>query len=377
MTPERLYDLINRYLAEVITDPEREELAAAIEEDAWANETRAIIQSSLENREFNYGPYLEPLYVKIAETAAAESRRPKTVGMMRWAAAAVFIGVMAVTGVLVLHDRNNHLQPAMAATQRAPEKNRAMIQLADGRTVYLDQAANGSLASVAGVELLKLADGRIVYKGNTSEEAYNILTNPTGSQPIDIGLNDGSHVWLNAGSSIRYPMAFVPGKERVVSMTGEAFFEVKHDEKAPFKVKTQYQTIEDIGTSFNVNAYPDEAGVKTSLVEGSVRIGAATLSPGEQYLNGTVTKANLEQALAWKNGFFGFDHADIHTVMREIGRWYDVEVRFEGEIKDSAPFQGEIARGLSLAQLLKHLENYPVRFRMEGVNRIIVSAPER
>ena len=158
-------------------------------------------------------------------------------------------------------------------------------------------------------------------------------------------------------------------------MTGEAYFEVKHNVKAPFKVKTETQVIEDIGTSFNVNAYLGETGVRTSLVEGSVKIGQATLKPGEQYLNGSITQANLEQALAWKNGFFGFDHADIHTVMREIGRWYDVEVSFEGNVKESAPFQGEIARGLSLAQLLKHLEKYPVRFRMEGSNRIIVSTP--
>lgn len=257
----------------------------------------------------------------------------------------------------------------------APASNRATIQLADGRIVHLDSAANGQLAMMGDVQLVKLKDGQIVYSGKANEESYNTLTNPKNSQPIDIALSDGSRVWLNAGSSITYPVAFLSGKERVVTMTGEAYFEVRHNEKAPFKVRVANEVIEDLGTSFNVNAYPGEPGVKTTLIEGSVKIKKAVLQPGEQYLNGNITAANIEQALAWKNGFFGFDNADIRTVMREIARWYDVDVVFE-DVKEGAPFQGKIARGMPLEQLLKNLERYPVRFRMEENKRIVVSTPK-
>lgn len=257
----------------------------------------------------------------------------------------------------------------------APISNRATIQLADGRIVHLDSAANGQLARIDGVELVKLKDGQIVYSGKANEVSYNTLTNPKNSQPIDIALSDGSRVWLNAGSSITYPVAFLPGKERTVTMTGEAYFEVKHNAQAPFKVKAGNEVIEDIGTSFNVNAYTDEPGIKTTLVEGVVKINKAVLQPGEQYLNGTVSAGNIEQALAWKQGFFGFDHADIRTVMREIGRWYDVEVVFEN-VSSQAPFQGKIARGMPLEQLLKHLESYAVRFRIEENKRVVVSTPK-
>jgi len=257
----------------------------------------------------------------------------------------------------------------------APISNRATIQLADGRIVHLDSAANGQLARIDGVELLKMKDGQIVYSGHAKETSYNTLTNPKNSQPIDIALSDGSRVWLNAGSSITYPVAFLPGKERVVTMAGEAYFEIKHNAQAPFKVKVGNEVIEDIGTSFNVNAYPDEPGIKTTLVEGVVKINKAVLQPGEQYLNGNVSAGNIEQALAWKQGFFGFDHADIRSVMREIGRWYDVEVVFEN-VSSQAPFQGKIARGMPLEQLLKHLENYAVRFRIEENKRVVVSTPK-
>jgi transmembrane sensor len=293
----------------------------------------------------------------------------------RWAAVAAIGGIIAATGWLLLGDRKDEEQHKVAITNvKSPVSNRATIQLANGKVVYLDNAANGELAKMGDVQLIKLANGQVVYSGNATRESYNTLTNPKGSQPIDIGLSDGTHVWLNAGSSVTYPVAFIPGKERIVTMTGEAYFEVVHDERAPFRVKTANQVIEDIGTSFNVNAFPGEAGIKTTLVEGSVKINDAVLKPGQQYLNGNITAGNVEQALAWKNGFFGFDNADIHTVMREIGRWYDIEIKFE-DVKEIAPFQGKISRTMSLTQLLKNLEMYGVHFRFDG-NVIVVTSPK-
>lgn len=323
----------------------------------------------------------EILFEKILANREEAKVVPVRVRMARMVSVAAIFLLIAVGGWWYVSYKASKEQKI--AQQRAvhkndlpaPTSNRATIQLADGRIVHLDSAANGQLAMMGDVQLVKLKDGQIVYSGKTNVESYNTLTNPKNSQPIDIALSDGSRVWLNAGSSITYPVAFLPGKERIVTMTGEAYFEVKHNTQATFKVKVGNEVIEDIGTSFNINAYPGETGIKTTLVEGVVKINKAVLQPGEQYLNGTITTANIEQALAWKNGFFGFDNADIRTVMREIARWYDVEVVFEN-VPSHAPFQGKIARGMPLEQLLKNLERYPVRFRIEENKRIVVSTPK-
>jgi ferric-dicitrate binding protein FerR (iron transport regulator) len=202
---------------------------------------------------------------------------------------------------------------------------------------------------------------------------YNTVTTDRGRQ-WQLTLPDGTKVWLNAASSIHYPLSFT-GKEREVEITGEAYFEVVHNSKQPFKVKVAGQVINDIGTSFNVNAYPDEPSLQTTLVDGVIMVNGTKLKPGQQaaLINNQiiVSSANIEQALAWKNGAFSFDNADIYTMMRQLSRWYNVEVIYEGK-PDSTPFKGEIGRSLTLAQVLKVLESLHVHFRIEEDKRIVI-----
>jgi len=206
--------------------------------------------------------------------------------------------------------------------------------------------------------------------------SQNILTTERGKQ-AQLLLPDGTRVWLNAASSLTYPAAF-NSRERTVTLTGEGYFEVVHNDKMPFRVKVGSREIEDLGTHFNVHAYASESGFKTTLLQGSVRIGPVVLQPGEQASvddKGDVKVlkgADLEQAVAWKNGMFQFDHADLKVVMGELSRWYGVDVRFEGNAA-SRQFGGKISRLSSLQEALQVLELSKVHFRIE--KKVIVVLP--
>ncbi|TWI85852.1 FecR family protein [Lacibacter cauensis] len=266
---------------------------------------------------------------------------------------------------------------------KAPDKNRAQITLADGTTVYLDSAENGQLANLNGVVVKKTDEGRIEYNGQLTtgneQMVYNTLMNPRGSKVIDITLADGSRVWLNAGSSVTYPVAFV-GLERKVNITGEAYFEVAHNSAKPFIVAKGDLNVTVLGTHFNVNAYDDDREIKVTLLEGKVKtsIGPSTgsggewamLNPGEQAQirkNISIVKGvNVEAVMAWKNGMFSFDNADLRTVMNQIARWYDVEIVYEGSLPNEE-FNGGTSRQENVSALLKVLEaTGKIKFRLEG-----------
>jgi transmembrane sensor len=284
---------------------------------------------------------------------------------------------------------------------KAPALNRAMVTLGNGKTIYLDSTGNGTLANEGNVKLVKLDDGQIFYSRESAVDSreslqYNTLTNPRGSRVIDIGLSDGSHVWLNAGSSVTYPVAFV-GRERKVSITGEAYFEVSPlpsspggggvKGKMPFIVDVNgKQTVQVLGTHFNIKAYDNE-DIKTTLLEGKVKVSAIqpgttnpkpeTLAPGQQALftihDSRLTVQNnvdIDQVMAWKNGLFSFKNADIETVMREVARWYNVDVVYEGG-KPQGHFAGDIARNVNVSVLMKILQTSGIQFSIEG-RKVIV-----
>ncbi|SMD04049.1 FecR family protein [Pedobacter africanus] len=275
-----------------------------------------------------------------------------------------------------------------------PGSNRATLTLANGQVIALDDAGNGKLAEQAGISITKTKDGQLVYTvtngaAGSNKETINTIATPKGGQ-YQVNLPDGSRVWLNAASSLRYPVHFT-GAERRVTLTGEAYFEIakvysaalsqadgatQRRLQAPFIVLTDKQQVTVLGTHFNINAYADEPAVKTTLLEGAVRINrtaapaaALVLKPGEQstiasgQLN--VAAVNTEEAIAWKNGMFMFKDADLKTVMRAIARWYDVEVHYEGTLPDKE-FSGDIYRNLDLNQVLSVLSFYKVHFRVEG-----------
>jgi transmembrane sensor len=312
----------------------------------------------------------------------------------RWWAAASIILLLGAGAYFLFFNRTEKpteiVKTVLPNDVKAPETNKAMITLANGQKVYLNNAVNGTLAMQGNVKLVKLANGQIAYQtasGETINEIkYNTLTNPRGSKVIDMMLADGSQVWLNAGSAITYPVAFA-GSERKVAITGEVYFEVApsllqragEEFKRPFIVSNGKMEITVLGTHFDVNAYDDEPDIKVTLLEGSVKVnngsGSSLLKEGQQaqVTNDVkvVNGADLEQVMAWKNGYFNFKSVDIRMIMNQLARWYDVEVSYEGNVP-AQHITGEISRNVNASLVLKMLEYAGVHFRIEGT-RIVVT----
>lgn len=308
----------------------------------------------------------------------------------RWAAAAAILIVLGAGGWWLQQSRLHPeaATPVLAGKTEvpAPVINRATITLANGQQVFLDSAANGSLAEQGNARVVKLADGAVAYQRGTTEIGasavlYNTLSNPRGSRIINLALSDGTQVWLNAESSLKYPAVFA-GSDRRVEITGEAYFEVTKTPHAPFIVKKGNAEVQVLGTHFNVNAYDNEADLKVTLLEGKVQVkqGEKTvlLAPGEQavldHVTGSLSKGvniDVEQVMAWKNGLFSFAGADLPTVMRQLGRWYDVDVRYEGTIP-ARRFRGKISKTLTLDQVLQTLAQTRVHYSIDNRHHLTI-----
>ncbi|BAV05103.1 FecR family protein [Filimonas lacunae] len=338
------------------------------------------------------------LLQKIQQRIAAEhSATPVRTLRSRnywWAAAAVILLLCAGGYIWQTQTRQQQVPTAKVKVQDiAPGKAGAILTLADGSTMVLDSMPNGVITTQQGTQVV-LKNGQLAYQqaaGSATATGSNTITTPRGRQFV-IALQDGTNVWLNAASSLTFPTAFT-GKDRVVSVTGEAYFEVAKTGTGavnrPFKVKVNNQAeVEVLGTQFNVNAYADEAGMQTTLLQGAVRISAnndsKVLKPGQaakipagNTAGITVVKhADTEQAIAWKNGSFYFkERTGIEEVMRQLSRWYDVEVVYVDGIPN-AVFTGEMERTLSLMQMIKGLDNMGVRFTIEG-RKLLVSSDSK
>ena len=333
------------------------------------------------------------------EIGADEPNAGKVVVMGRKAwparsAVAACVALLGVGGWLWVHvQRSNpsgHVSSVTTNGEAVRGRNGARLILQGGQQILLDSTINGQVTVQANSAVFN-SGGQLIYKALDEKPAgaagaagvagtsYNTLTTDRGKQ-YQLLLPDGTRVWLNASSSITYPTAFngPNGPGRTVTMIGEAYFEVVHRDRMPFKVRVRNREIEDLGTHFNVNAYGEGSSLKTTLLEGSVRVGRVVLQPGEQASvndKGQVSvlkDADLEQAVAWKNGMFQFDHADLKSVMGELTRWYNVDVRFEGNAA-SRHFGGKISRFSNISEVLKILELSKVHFRIE--NKTIVVMP--
>jgi len=314
------------------------------------------------------------------------------------AAAAILILVSIATLFIIRPGKKDEQSIASASFDKIkPGGNKAILTLANGKKIVLNDASNGKIAEQSGIRISKKADGQLVYSivgSNTGADgklAYNIIETPRGGQ-YQINLPDGSKVWLNAASSLRFPVKF-DDKRREVQLSGEGYFEIKHlepvkGESVPFLVKTispaagrSGQTVEVLGTHFNINAYDDESTIKTTLLEGSVRVtalsdriptpGSKLLKPGQQSVLGlsdiAVVAADTEAAVAWKNGYFRFNDENLESIMRKISKWYDVDVVYEDDKLRKEPFSGVITRFGSASELLKNLElTGVVKFRLDG-----------
>jgi ferric-dicitrate binding protein FerR (iron transport regulator) len=301
----------------------------------------------------------------------------------KWIAAASVLLLLASAGYFIVRSPGS-VQPEQAQQKQRllhdvlPGRQGAVLTLANGRTIILDSATNGTLVSEEGVAIIK-KEGKIVYDAHKAPEkiAWNTMTTPPGRQ-YQLTLADGTSVWLNAASSITYPTAFT-GRQRMVKVTGEVYFEVAHNKQMPFVAEKGDVKVEVLGTHFNMNTYDDESALKVTLLQGAVRVtgggGEHTIAPGQQAVvtgnNITVTNnINREEVMAWKNGRFIFSGTDIHQLMRQVSRWYDVQVQYDKEINDL--FYAEIPRNTKLSDVLKALElTGKVHFDMEG-KKIIV-----
>jgi len=267
---------------------------------------------------------------------------------------------------------------AVVENDISPGNNKAILTLADGKKIALNEVSNGKLAQQQGIEIIKTEEGQLLYKVKDlsgKEPVYNTIETPRGGQ-YQVILPDGTRVWLNAATSLKFPASFAGVVSRKVTLEGEAYFEVAKDKKKPFQVQSRNQTIEVLGTHFNVNSYPDETAVKTTLLEGSVAVSSPgnallTLQPGQQSVlsaaHGSVVQVQTEDVVAWKNGYFMFNYEPLESIMRKVSRWYNVEVSYTDESIKSIKFFGTLSRFSKVSDVLRMLElTDEVNFDIKG-----------
>jgi transmembrane sensor len=270
-----------------------------------------------------------------------------------------------------------------------PGGNKAILTLADGRKIELDESENGILVNQGGIKVHKNSDGIIEYtfsKQETvslrtldeAEPVFNTIETPVGGK-YQLNLADGSKVWLNSSSSLRFPI-FFSEDNREVELKGEAYFEVSKDSKRKFSVRSGIQTVEVLGTQFNINAYSDEKSIKTTLFEGEIRVidlktnDSKLLKPGEQSnidQSIEIKRIDTQTEIAWKEGYFHFKRADIETVMRQLGRWYGVTARYESNLPERH-FSGAISNSLTLLEVLEILEKSDIHFSLNGKEVVVM-----
>jgi ferric-dicitrate binding protein FerR (iron transport regulator) len=390
----RLEYLFNSYIKQNCSAEEEEELMELLAQSDSKGEVQILLNKLFENEDLATkmpGEAAASILKNILEKDkfSAPVKREKTV-LSTWtrvAAAATVLLFMSVVAYWVLSKNNNKKKSIVSAVAPAkpikkvlPGGNHAILTMADGSRIVLDSVQNGKLHS--GSATISKQGGLLVYDGSSplksAKVTFNTLTTPRGGQ-YKVVLEDGSEVWLNASSSLHFPTAFSE-KERDVDLTGEAYFEIAKNKEKPFHVNVNGYQVEVLGTHFDVNAYADEGVIKTSLLEGSVKIKMGNISgllkPGQQGVlkkntnNIEIKNADMNLVVAWKNGLFQFDGADIKTIMRQIGRWYDVEIEYSGEVPEKR-FEGKISRDAQLSDVLKILELSNVKFTVKG-KKIIV-----
>ncbi|WP_256004646.1 FecR family protein [Pedobacter deserti] len=299
-------------------------------------------------------------------------------------AAAVAVAIAVSVSAYFFADKSSEDLIAQVDELALPGGNKATLTLANGAQVVLTEAANGEIARQAGISITKTADGKIIYTvakagadaemDEATAQLKNTITTPNGGE-YTVVLPDGTMVKLNAASSLVFPTAF-QGDERMVELSGEAYFEVAKNRQMPFRIKSGMQTVEVLGTHFNISAYDNEETMKTTLAEGSVKVSSGSyesiIVPGQQTLvnrqvAGPVKKqaVNLDKELAWTNNQFVFEDDDIRSVMRKISRWYNIDIRYEGDLSDNT-FSGGIFRSMRLSEVLKILKLQGFDFDVRG-----------
>lgn len=402
MKHQRLYYLLERYFQKNYTNEEKTELNALLEKQEneelvkqWIDESfdkklDHTMEAAAGNEILNTILLVKPGRMPVANGRTVHRVHFLRTAWFRYAAAVVLVAGAAL--YLLLNTRKKEKQAVeIAQAEIQPARESAILTLANGETILLDTAANGNLTMQGGTQVVKLANGEILYTGGASgdEVVWNTMSTAIGRQ-YQVSLPDGTKVWLNAASSITYPTAFKEAK-RIVRVKGEVYFEVAKDQNRPFHVEVYGGSeVQVLGTSFNINSYDNEPGSKTTLLEGSVKVVSSgegiMLKPGQQaaiaYAGQNIAGSNkitvasavdTEHALAWKNGLFNFEGLDIKAAMRQLERWYNIKVEYAPGAKiDNDAFGGKMYRNSSLSDVLAILQKLAgVKFRMEG-NKVTV-----
>lgn len=397
MKDSQFQNLIEKCISDQCSAEEMKILHELLKNPEYISKLEVIMDQQLADSKpvhDEYSQVVDRLKKSFEEHFSANRRTPViriSSTILRWSVAAA---ILILAGTLIFlqisgkSSKQNGSAPiaAIPAVKNdvGPGKEGAILTLNDGRTVVLDSLGNGIITDQNGAKVV-LNNGELAYNAKESingEVAYNTIATPKGRQ-FRLLLGDGTKVWLNAASSLRYPTVFT-GNERVVEITGEAYFEVAKNAKMPFHVKINNETeIVVLGTHFNVNSYQNEASINTTLLEGSVRVingkESALLTNGQQAQSSlllknkikVVSNVNVERIMAWKNGVFDFQDATLGEVMRQLERWYNIEVVYEKGIPD-LEFMGKMGRDLTLSEVLRGLEMSEVHFKIEGGRKLIV-----
>lgn len=373
-TDQRLQELASKWLNKTITADEKKEFAR------WYNSDQGhdvkIPPEFAENEEI----LEDRIFFKIED--AIKNNNNRTSPKIWLSVAASLLLLASFSAYYFTHNRyvkpNEIVHQSKTNDDIKPGGNKAILTLANGSKINLSDVKNGVLTNQGKTLLKKDQEGQITYQASAKFEdqslIYNTITVPKGGQ-FQISLSDSTKVWLNSASSVTFPVAFSK-TERKITITGEVYLEVAKNKHLPFRVAAGKQVIEVLGTHFNINAYADEPSIKTTLVEGSVKVTAndktVILKPNQQadVLNSTtgdikVSAADIENVLAWKNGVFQFDNTEMPAIMREISRWYDVQIKYEGQ-SPQRNFTGSISRNVNLSELLNMLKYTGVDFKTQG-----------
>jgi transmembrane sensor len=369
----RLQELAHKYLQGNLTRKEKNEV------DDWFNQTSdepVEVPALFAND--------EPAHRAAIFSKIKKELGPKRSGIFTlWRGVAAAVLLICAVGVGILYMK--HDQSAVEKTVKIhkndipPGSSEATLTLANGKRILLSSVVNTGVLKEAGVEVQKNLKGELIYKqiasGKSTELAYHTLTTAKGEQ-YQVILPDNSHVWLNSASSIKFPINFAQSKERRVFITGQAYFEVAKDKTKPFKVVSDGQLVTVYGTHFDINGYKDEAGTRTTLLEGSVDVNGTLLKPKQQAINENgvmkVMPADVESIIAWKNGYFRFSGETLESVMRKVSRWYNVDVEYQSPSLKAIEFGGVMTKYVSVSKVLEMLElTGEASFELKGRTIII------
>lgn len=370
----RLDYLLNRYRTGQASQEELQELGVLLQED-WDQ-----IDPRQPADHINWRQMLEAIKQK-------DRRETPVRGLNRsgWLRVAAAVLLLTGAGTVAYLYKKRPVKPTVAyktyARPIVPGGSKAVLTLSGGRQIILDSTASDTVLT-EGADVVANANGSLAYSRSSATDTgvvYNTLSTPRGGQ-YRLTLPDGTKVWLNAASSIEYPTAF-KGKDRTVTVSGETYFEVAKNARQPFMVRYGKMSVTVLGTSFNVNAYPDETGIRTSLIEGSVKVSrgdnTTLLTPGQQAIVDTgqgirvARMSNPALVIAWKNGYFSFEKADIPTVMRQLARWYNFDVVYENGAVPTDSFWGDLKRDANLSDIFAVLAKSGIHFTIEG-NKVTV-----